>query len=517
MRPADPHGHPLADLPFRVFVAIADASDSVGAAEAEAFFGLLRAGDWAKCPALARSLEEAAKSYPEHWRRYAAGEVRKTVPSVLEEVVAAAGRLSPKDAAALEEDLLHVAAVLRKAARRPPPPRPADPSRPFAALEAALRAAAPVEAPGEESASTPDRSAAADSRFSWPSILAARTPLWDSVRTRLRCVGVTPETEDVRTFRFASDSERLFSHKPGQFLTLELEIGGGKVRRSYTIASSPSRPHALEITVKRVPGGIVSNWLHDHLAAGDVVHAIVANGRFNSWDIAAERVLLLSAGIGITPLMSMARWDSDLGIERDTVFFHCARAPSHIVFRKELDLLARPGFRVVVTCSRPGEEAWEGLRGRADGKMIERAVSDFREREVFLCGPERWMRSMREFFLGAGMAPERLHQESFGPRGSPKPVAARRVADAAGARVVFSRSDVEVPCDAEETILEAAERAGIEIPSACRVGSCGTCKARKTSGTVKHGHCPGLTEAEAGEGYVLTCSTTAEGVVVLEA
>lgn len=519
MTAAEVTGRPFETLPFRIFVAVADAAESVGAAEAEAFFRLLRAGDWARCPALARSLETAAKRYPDHWRRYLAGELRRAVPSVMDAVVSASGALSPKDAEALEADLLHVARVLRKAAKRPPPPEPADPARPFAALEAALRDAATLTANDEGPASAPDRTAGPDLRPSWPSVLEARTPPWDSVRTRLRCAAIVPDTPDVRTFRFTSDAERLFSYKPGQFLTLELEIDGKRVRRSYTIASSPARPYTVEISVKRVPGGVVSNRLHDNFSVGDVVQAVVANGRFNRWDIPAERALFLSAGIGITPLMSMARWDFDLGIERDTVFFHCARAPSHIVFRKELELLDRPGFRVLVTCSRPGDEAWEGLRGRLDGAMIERAVPDFRERTVLMCGPEPWMRAMREFFLGAGVAAERLHQESFGPRGSARSVPLKREASAAGAgaRVVFSRSGVEVACDADETILEAAERAGIEIPSACRVGSCGTCKARKTSGTVKHEHCPGLTEAEAGEGYVLTCSTTAEGVVVLEA
>ncbi len=115
--------------------------------------------------------------------------------------------------------------------------------------------------------------------------------------------------------------------------------------------------------------GLLSNWLHDHLRVGDVVPAVIANGKFNCWDIRADKVLFLTAGIGITPVMSMARWDADLGIERDTVFFHIARTPSWILFHRELERLQSSHFKLVLNCTRPApEEEWNGLRGRLDAR-----------------------------------------------------------------------------------------------------------------------------------------------------
>jgi len=342
------------------------------------------------------------------------------------------------------------------------------------------------------------------------------------VHTRLHCVRVTDETTDVKTFVFTSEEKRPFSYKPGQFITIEIEIAGKKVRRNYSMSSTPSRPDLIALTIKRVPGGLASNWLHDQLAVGDVVPAVIANGKFNCWDVRAEKVLLLSAGIGITPVMSMARWHADLGISQDTVFFHISRTPSAILFHDELEDLQNEHFKLILNCTRPApDEEWNGLTGRLDAQAVMEAVSDYRERAVFMCGPEPWMKSMREQFTAAGLPADRIHQEFFGPRSwatstdlKPQPVHAN---GAGKARIIFSRSHKEVECATDEPILEVAERSGIEIASSCRVGACGTCKALKTSGTVNNGFCPGLEEAEAALGYVLTCSTTAEGIVVIDA
>jgi ferredoxin-NADP reductase len=223
--------------------------------------------------------------------------------------------------------------------------------------------------------------------------------------------------------------------------------------------------------------------------------------------------------------MSMARWQSDLCVERNTVFFHVARTPSAIVFRRELELLRGPRFKLILNCTRPApDEEFAGLRGRLDAETLKAAVPDYLERVIFMCGPEPWMKSIREIFTTAGVPETNLHQEFFGPRSWTTAATERSLSpsdsngSAAGeARIVFSRSHKEVVCGTDEPILEVAERSGIEIASSCRVGACGTCKALKTSGVVKHAFYPGLGEAEAAQGYVLTCSTTVEGTVVIDA
>jgi ferredoxin-NADP reductase len=393
-------------------------------------------------------------------------------------------------------------------------------------LENALRAIAPAESTSgipATAAPAPNAPTASAASVEWQSALIARAQPWDSIHTRLRCVRVTDASADVKTFSFTSDEARPFCYKPGQFVTLEIDIAGKKVRRNYTMSSSPSRPDLITLTVKRVPGGVASNWLHDHLRAGDELPAVVANGKFNCWDIKADKLLMLSAGIGITPVMSMARWQHDLGIERDTVFFHITRTPSTILFRDELERLQGPHFKLILNCTRPApDEDWSGLRGRLDAEAVTAAVPDFRDREIFMCGPEAWMNSMREHLTAAGFPPARLHQEYFGPRSwvttTPDPALTAVHANGAGrARILFARSHREVECATDEPILEVAERSGIEIPSSCRVGACGTCKVLKTSGVVHNGFCPGLEESEAAQGYVLTCSTTAEGTVVIDA
>ena len=138
------------------------------------------------------------------------------------------------------------------------------------------------------------------------------TQTWANGRHIVRCVKVIQETWDVRTFCFMADQPILFFFKPGQFVTLELEIDGDPVMRSYTISSSPSVPYSFSVTIKRVPGGRVSNWLHDTLQEGQelAVHGPV--GLFNAIDAPSPKVLYLSGGVGITPVMSMARWFTTL-------------------------------------------------------------------------------------------------------------------------------------------------------------------------------------------------------------
>ena len=133
------------------------------------------------------------------------------------------------------------------------------------------------------------------------------TQTWSNGRHMVRCVKVIQETWDVRTFCFMADQPVLYFFKPGQFVTLELEIDGQPVMRSYTISSSPSVPYSFSITIKRVPGGKVSNWLHDNLNEGDELPVHGPVGLFNAIDFPAEKVLYLSGGVGITPVMSMAR------------------------------------------------------------------------------------------------------------------------------------------------------------------------------------------------------------------
>ncbi len=242
-------------------------------------------------------------------------------------------------------------------------------------------------------------------------------PDWDSQADDvLVCCQVRQETHDVRTFVFSGREPCLFRFLPGQFLTLELPIGGEIINRCYTISASAARPYRISITVKRQPGGVVSNWLHDNLKPGDEIRALGPMGDFTPAPTSAQKWLMLSGGSGVTPLMSMTRTSFDLAEERDIVFVHAARSPADIIFRHELDVMARqsPRLRLAHICeSAAGESHWPALTGRLSLPMLRLIAADTLEREIFCCGPTPFMAGVRAMLGEAGFDMARYHQESF--------------------------------------------------------------------------------------------------------
>ncbi|MBB3951808.1 hybrid-cluster NAD(P)-dependent oxidoreductase [Aureimonas jatrophae] len=344
----------------------------------------------------------------------------------------------------------------------------------------------------------------------------------------LVCRAVREETHDVRTFVFAARSGGAFRFEPGQFLTFEFPVAGEPVYRCYTIASAPSRPDTVSITVKRVPGGPVSNWLHDTMRPGTVVKASGPMGEF-SWarhPSPRARYLLVSGGSGVTPMMSMARTGFDRAETRDTVFVHAARTPLDIVFRDELDLMARRdrAFRAafVVEGDAPGV-GWGGYRGRLTLPMLESIAPDWREREVFVCGPAPFMRAVSQMLAGAGFTMAHHHEESFDfaeLTGTEKTEAVEAEADlkaeARTFRIEFAKTRRQVDCPEDVTILEAARRAGIRLPASCTKGLCGTCKSKKASGEVAMHHGGGIRQREIDAGQILLCCSRPLSDVVIE-
>jgi glycine betaine catabolism B len=391
---------------------------------------------------------------------------------------------------------------------------------------------------------------------------------WEQGDLTVKCVAIIEETGDAKTFRFAAEPPVLFSYKPGQFVTLDLEIDGKQIDRSYSISSTPSRPHTLEITVKRVPAaapdlpqGLVSNWLNDNLKVGDRVKLSGPMGKFTCFTYPAPKLLFLSAGSGITPMMGMSRWIHDTGADCDVVFFHSARTANDAIFRDELALLAarQPNFHLAISLT--GKSSNTGLKGRLTPAMLEVICPDFRDRVVFVCGSSSFMDSAKQMLADLNFPMENYHQESFGspkqkspqptpvvnevkptanaPKfgiaailgniksnftaNSPSPIGAvatpleRGTLAATSIQVVFEKSGLEVNGDGEESILDLAEQAGIKIRSSCRAGSCGSCKKLKRSGTVKMTEEEGLEPGEATAGYVLCCVAYPQDRVVIDA
>jgi glycine betaine catabolism B len=368
---------------------------------------------------------------------------------------------------------------------------------------------------------------------------------------KVRCVRVTPETSDVKTFTFVADPPRQFHYKPGQFVTLDLEINGESVLRSYSISSTPSRPYSLDITVKRVaspvdapdlPPGLVSNWLHDAIAVGDQIKISAPMGKFTCAPNIPAKLLMISAGSGITPMMSMMRWIADMALETDVVFFHCARSPRDIIFRQELEMMSArlPNFHLVISTTQavsPNSaelgQAWSGLTGRLTEAMLRCIAPDFQDRNVYVCGPNGFMGATKSLLEALNFPMQNYAEESFGaPRkthskkpqpekSQPEKASANPVLPASSSSesiVLFSKSDKQVAHDGSESILELAEQEDIKIRSNCRQGVCGACKKRKLEGEVKYESEPDVLDADdRAAGYILTCVASPVGRVAIEA
>lgn len=337
----------------------------------------------------------------------------------------------------------------------------------------------------------------------------------------LECVSYLPEAPNVATFTFAAPSGALFGHKPGQFLTLELPVPDGVLHRTYTISSSPSRPTSLTITVKAQERSLGTRWMLDHLRPGMRVKAIGPGGTFSHLEHPASKYLFISAGSGITPMMSMTTYMYDAGRDPDIVFINCARRPSEIIFRERLEHMASriKGIELawVVDGTDP-YKPWTGYRGGFNQLLLGLAAPDYLEREVFCCGPEPFMTAVREALEAMGFDMDRYHQESFtAPVGETGEVPEGvQLDEETKATVEFTTSGVTIECAETETLLAAARSAGIVIPSGCTFGVCGTCKTKKLSGQVHMVHNGGITEEDIADGYVLACCSNPIGKVSLD-
>ncbi len=355
----------------------------------------------------------------------------------------------------------------------------------------------------------------------------------------LRCKAVVPITHDVSTFVLEPTTPRSFTFAPGQYVVVTVSIDGERYQRCYTLSSPPTRPHLLTITVKRTPDGLVSNWLHDNMERGGRLEVSGPFGEFTLANYPSRKYLFLSAGSGITPLMSMTRTLADLSGQADVAFVHSARTPADIVFRHELAALPASGLNLAVTTICESDsvgEVWTGPRGRLSAGLLGAVVPDIAEREVFMCGPGPYMTAAHNVLMELGVPVEQVHQESFviepvlqalsvvpdalSPDAlSPDALApdSRMLPETATKSIVFAKSGKEVLAGPGMTVLEAATAGGISIRSACGQGLCGTCKSDLVEGSVDMQHAGGIRPREIAAGKFLPCCSYPEGDLVVDA
>ena len=390
----------------------------------------------------------------------------------------------------------------------PPPPASTDksPNPPDPQTD---KPAAPPQPPRASSAPTSTASSAAPVTAKW--------------RGHLLVERIVSETPTVKTFRLRSpDNGALpFTFTPGQFLNVAFGIGGARMNRSYSISSSPNECDYVELSVKREERGAVSRHIHDLIKVGDEIEAGGPVGTFTFTGTEADSIVLIGAGVGITPMMSVARYLSERSWPGDIFLIYACRTPADFIFEKALAALERrnPKLYVVVTMSEPGPD-WKGRRGRITKELLTQAVPNLASRRVHLCGPPAMMDATKALLTELGVSPDRLKTEQFGavkpPLGLPG-TSGKTTAPATGPLVTFSKNTKSAKIHADQTILELSEELGIGIEFSCRIGTCGVCKVKMTSGEVEMAVQDALDDDDKANNIILACQAKPTAEVTVEA
>jgi stearoyl-CoA 9-desaturase NADPH oxidoreductase len=327
-------------------------------------------------------------------------------------------------------------------------------------------------------------------------------PLWSARELRGRILEVRRETEDSATLVIKPGWGFSFDYQPGQYIGIGLLVDGRWRWRSYSLTSSPATasgsPRTVTITVKAMPEGFLSTHLVAGVEPGTIVRLAAPQGNFVLPDPAPPSILFLTAGSGITPVMSMLRTLVRRNQIGDITHLHSAPTESDVMFRTELaDLAAdQPGYRLQVRETRK--------QGRLDLASLDQEVPDWRERQTWACGPEGMLSQAAKVWSSAGVG-DRLHLERF---------AVSKAAPAgAGGTVTFARSGRAVDADAATSLMDAGENAGVQMPFGCRMGICQSCVVSLVDGHVRDLR----TGAERDPGTrIQTCVSAASGNCTLD-
>jgi stearoyl-CoA 9-desaturase NADPH oxidoreductase len=289
---------------------------------------------------------------------------------------------------------------------------------------------------------------------------------------RARVEQVTAVTSDTRSFVLHANR-----HWPGfsagQHVLVTMDVRGRRLQRCFSISSAPTRTRRFTLTVKRQSENGVTAWMHDHLTVGTIITLSAPVGQFSLTQPAPDRILMLSAGSGITPLMAMLQTLHAQHYAGDVVLLHSCKRTTDAIFASELSAMAAlwPALKLRLH--------FTDSHGRLNAHRLAELVPDFAERYSLLCGPPAFADWVRALYQERG-AGERLHSESFGPpRGS--------VRDSAQSNTVrCEKSEQSFTANAAQSLLLAAEAAGLSPRHGCRIGICRSCQCLKRSGSVEN-------------------------------
>ena len=339
-------------------------------------------------------------------------------------------------------------------------------------------------------------------------------------------IGIFPETPGVKTFRLAmpDGSPLPFAYEPGQFATLTLHPEGHAdgIKRSYTIASSPSQRDYLELTIKREPQGLCSRFMHDVVNVGDALQVKTPLGRFYFNGTTADRVVLMAGGVGITPMMSALRYLTAHCWPGDIHLLFCVKTPDDIIFHEEIERITAQfdNVQTHISVTQPGDTGWAGPTGRLTAEVIRSVVPDIARYPVHICGPQAMMDASKAALLSLGVPETEIKTEAFGTdakralASAPPPVPS---AEAATFDVRFTRSEKSAAITANQTVLDAADAVGVSIDQSCLAGTCGTCIVKLASGEVEMAIEDALEPQEKAAGYILACQAKPKTNVSVDA
>jgi ferredoxin-NADP reductase len=327
-------------------------------------------------------------------------------------------------------------------------------------------------------------------------------PLWSTRELRGRIEAIEHETPDAATV-LIKPGYRWGGHEPGQYLRIGLDIEGVRHWRAYSLTSDPQRPDGLiSITVKNVDAGKVSPYLVRRGRPGTIVSLGGVEGEFVLPDRLPGKLLFISAGSGITPIMSMLRHLHRSGELDDVVLLHSARRTDEVIFGDELRRLADRHDRFEL------HEQLTADNGRMGPADLDRLCPDWKERQGYISGPTDMLDAFGEHYEQAGI-PEQLSMERFQPK-----LGLGDGEEGSGGTIRFLESDCEAASDGSQPILVAGEEAGLDLPYGCREGICHTCVGELRSGQVRDLR-NGKVHGEEGE-VIRTCIHAPEGPIEIE-
>ena len=325
-------------------------------------------------------------------------------------------------------------------------------------------------------------------------------PLWTTRETRGRVERIKKETDDAATVLIKPGWEWP-GHEPGQYVRIGIVVDGVHHWRAYSLTSDPDRDDGwISITPKLVDEGAVSPYLVRDCRPGVIVKLSDVEGQFVLPDPAPEKLLFISAGSGITPIMSMLRHLDRIDGLGDTVVIHSARTEDEIIFGEQLRKLEdkHEGFKLHKQLTQD--------MGRFAPDHLDELCPDWKEREAFLSGPGEMLDELTEHWEQRGDT-DKMHLERFQP-------VIGGDGEGEGGTVKFLKSDKEVEVDGDTPILVAGEEEGLELPFGCRMGICHTCTGKLVSGKLRDLRSGEVDECE-GE-MVRTCIHAPEGPVEIE-